>query len=260
MEDAHRRSIDPSSMSHTITVRDWHAWAPGLVDRTAWEAWAAAPHAPVGGESPPLAEMAPMQRRRVEHLGRMALQVAWWCQPEADARTPLVFATRHGELSRTYEMLRTLARDEPLSPTHFGLSTHNAIGAQYGIARTLPANYLAVSAGVATVEAAFVEAVGLLADGAPDVVVVVYEAPLPEAYAPFRDEPDADYAWACRVALAGPGEVGVSLRVDGEGGGETLPGPAAIPHGLAVLRLLLGAQDALTLADDARRWRWQRHA
>jgi hypothetical protein len=245
-------------MTHHFTIRDWQAWAPALADRAAWDAWIAAPFVPVGAQSPPLAEMAPMQRRRVDHLGRMALQVAWWCQPEADARTPLVFATRHGELSRTYDMLRTLARDEPLSPTHFGLSTHNAIGAQYGIARSLPANYLAVSAGPATAEAAFVEAIGLLVDGADEVVVVMYEAPLPAPYAGFGDEPDADYAWACRVALARPGEPAITLQT-----GDLAVADAAaatLPHGLDVLRLIAGAVDELALDAGERGWRWRRHA
>ena len=258
MDDANSR-FDPSAMTHQFIVRDWHAWAPALPDRAAWLEWAGAPVAPLGAESPALAEMAPMQRRRVDHLGRMALQVAWWCQPQADAATPLVFATRHGELSRTYDMLRTLARDEPLSPTHFGLSTHNAIGAQYGIARALPANYLAVSAGIATVEAAFVEALGLLVDGAREVVVVMYEAPLVPAYADFRDEPDADYAWAVRLGLAQPGEACVSLEMGGDAAASQASSPA-IPHGLEVLRVLIGASDALGLVDGARRWRWARHA
>ena len=252
-------------MTHHFNIRDWQAWAPALAGHADWQAWARDPAAvaPRGDDSPPLAGMPAMQRRRVEHLGRMALQVAWGCQPDPDAQVPLVFASRHGELSRTYAMLRTLAAGEPLSPTHFGLSTHNAIGAQYGIARALPANYAAVSAGRATAEAAFVEALGLLADGAPEVVVVMYEAPLPGAYAPFRDEPDADYAWACRVATPAPGEARLSLAVvrdDIARGDATHDGLAhPLPHGLDVLRLLAGGVDALQLRDGARRWAWERH-
>jgi hypothetical protein len=251
-----------------FSIRHWQAWAPGIEGADAWRAWFAAPGAPRGDASPALAEMAPMQRRRVDHLGRMALQVAWWCQPDATPATPLVFASRHGELSRTYEMLRTLARDEPLSPTHFGLSTHNAIGAQYGIARQLPANYCAVSAGAATAEAAFVEAAGLLADGAGEVLVVNYDAPLPPAYAPFRDEPDADYAWAVRLALPQAGEASLSLRVSATGASDASGAtvvdsspadPAAVlPHGLDVLRVLAGGLDRLDFVDGPRTWRWAR--
>jgi hypothetical protein len=244
-------------MLQEFTVRQWQAWAPGIEGADAWRAWFAAPSAPRGDASPALSEMAAMQRRRVDHLGRMALQVAWWCQPEGTEAMPLVFASRHGELSRTYEMLRTLARDEPLSPTHFGLSTHNAIGAQYGIARQLPANYSAVSAGAATAEAAVVEALGLLADGADEVLVVNYDAPLPEAYVPFHDEPDADYAWAVRLARPQDGEARIGLQV-GAAGTPADASPAALPHGLDVLRVLAGGLDQLDFIDGPRAWRWTR--
>ena len=69
--------------------------------------------------------------RECNRLGRMALQVAWRCQSDGETSLPLVFASRHGDLARTFAMLDGLARDEGLSPTQFGLSTHNAIAAQY---------------------------------------------------------------------------------------------------------------------------------
>ena len=245
-------------MRHAFSIRDWQAWAPGLEDVDAWRRWADAPHAPLGDDSPKLAEMPPMQRRRVDHLGRMALQVAWWCQ--RDASMPLVFASRHGELSRTYAMLQSLARDEAMSPTQFGLATHNAIVAQYGITRGLPENYLAIAAGAHGAEAAFVEALGLLADGAEEVLVVVYEAPLPGPYREFGDEADADFAWACRVALPRPGETAFTLAVDGAPAG-TDPTPAGeLPHALEVLRLLIGGGTQLEHVQAGRRWRWNRDA
>ncbi len=243
-------------MKQRFDITDWQAFAPGLENRAQWLAWVEAPTAPRGSESPPLVDMPPMQRRRVEQLGRMALQVAYWCQQAEDASEPLVFASRHGDLSRTYDMLRTLAGDEALSPTNFGLSTHNAIAAQYGIARKHVGQCLAVSAGSGTAEAAVIEALGLLADGVAAVLVVVYDGHLPEAYHPFNDEPDADYAWAMRlVATDGPGW---SLAL--------LPEPAAspveasaLPHGLDVLKFLIGGETTLDFAHGERHWRWQRH-
>ena len=242
-------------MMQTFDISDWQAFAPGLDTRAAWIAWANAPMPPRGSQSPPLPEMPPMQRRRVEQLGRMALQVGYWCQQAEDASIPLVFASRHGDLSRTYDMLRTLARGEPLSPTNFGLSTHNAIAAQYGIARKHTGNCLAVSAGAATAEAAVTEAIGLLADGAAEVLVVVYDGQVPAAYQSFNDEPDADYAWAVR--LVGTGGAGFSLALVSE---TTDAVPSDLPHGLQVLHFLIGGAAALDVVDGERRWRWQRHA
>ncbi len=248
-------------MTGRFRICDWSAIAPGLDDKPAWLAWARQPWLPTGEAAPALAEMAPMQRRRVERLGRMALQVAYWCQGAADSALPLVFASRHGDLARTYAMLQELARAQPLSPTHFGLSTHNAIAAQYTIARALPANYLAVSAGACSAEAAVVEAQGLLADGASEVLVVNYDSAIPEDYAPFADEPGCDFAWAWRIGKgegdAAPDETTLSLAA----GLEIAPptSPPMLPHGLEVLRFMLSGDAHLGYADADRQWHWQRH-
>ena len=226
-------------MEAFFSVEAWAAFAPGLADGGAWREWARAPWLPCGDAVPELAEMAPMQRRRVERLGRAALQVAWHCQADDECEMPLVFATRHGDIGRSHRMLAELAREEPLSPTQFGLSTHNAIPAQYGIARGLTANYLVVSAGPASAEAAVVEALGLLADGAPAVLVVVFDGPTPDDYAADRDEPDAWYAWAWRVVPARFGLPILSLRA-----GAVAPG-AGLPHGLDVLRFFLAGERQL---------------
>lgn len=243
----------PASMNKQFSVTAWSAFAPGLETEQAWRAWAIRPTLPAGDEVPALAEMPAMQRRRLERLGRMALQVAWRCQPETDTPLPMIFASRHGDIARTHEMLSGLARGEPLSPTHFGLSTHNAIAAQYSIARTLTGNYLAVSAGPEAAEAAVTEALALLADGAAEVLVVVYDGPIPSDYAGFRDEPEAFFAWAWRIAPAQPDSTGFSL----EPAGDESPGPAAgrLPHGLDVLRFFLSDDAVLVSPHSGRRWR-----
>ena len=238
-------------MQAVFSVEAWTAFAPGLDDNEAWRAWSRAPWLPQGDDVPALAEMAPMQRRRVERLGRAALQVAWQCQPEDARDIPLVFATRHGDIGRTHQMLGELTRDQPLSPTQFGLSTHNAIPAQYSIARVLTGNYVVVSAGAASAEAAIVEAQALLADGAPSVLVAMFDGPTPDDYARFRDEPEAWYAWAWRVVPARDGLPTFSLRTGA-------PKPAGdLPHGLDVLRFFLSGERELQGVDGGG---WTRHA
>src|SRR5688572_22309905 len=227
----------PASMNKQFSVVAWSAFAPGLESGQDWLAWAAHPSLPEGDDVPALAETPAMQRRRLERLGRMALQVAWRCQPDAGEPLPMIFASRHGDITRTHERLGGLARGEPLSPTHFGLSPHNAIAAQYSIARALTGNYLAVSAGSEAAEAAVTEALALLADGAAEVLVVVYDGPTPADYAGFRDEPETWFAWAWRIAPARPGKTWFSLGVAPGEGAE--PTTATLPHGLDVLRFLL---------------------
>ena len=117
-------------MSITFNIAERAAYAPGLHDPVTWLAWSAESYLPKGDDVPALPEIPAMQRCRLERVGRTALHVAYWCQTAEVADIPLIFASRHGDIQRTYEMLEALARNEALSPTHFGLSIYNAIVAQ----------------------------------------------------------------------------------------------------------------------------------
>ena len=248
--------MDVAARMIGFSIKEWAAWAPGLVDHDAWRAWAAAPWLPAGDDMPALAEVPAMQRRRIERLGRMAIQTACWCQQAQDSGMPLVFASRHGDVARSMELLESLAAEQPPSPTTFGLSVHNAIAALYSILRRERGNYIALAGGMATVEAACVEAAGLLADGAPEVLLVVYDAPLPAVYADFADEPDAGFAWCWRLAAADAGSPVYRLAWEPD-----RPGPDAatvLPHGLEVLRFFLSGEPELRLAGEGSVWRWRR--
>jgi hypothetical protein len=243
-----------------FSVLDWAAWAPELHERAAWMAWARAPFLPSGDDAPPLAEVPSMQRRRVDRLGRMAIQATYWCQGQAgDDAAPMLFASRHGDVARSSVLLKALAAGEDLSPTLFSLSVHNAIAAFHSIVSGGRGNYLALAGGHNTVEAACIEAAGLLADGAPEVKLVCYDAPLPPDHMAYADEPQACYAWCWRIAPAG-GD-GAQLRLSWGGGAAAAQGRPMghddLPHGLDVHRFLLSGDAALSGGAGA--WHWQRH-
>lgn len=244
-----------------FSVVDWAAWAPGISSRGQWQAWARAPWLPQGEDTPALPEVPALQRRRIERLGRMAIQTACWCEDGqgADSAVPLVFASRHGDVERSMELLRALVADDALSPTTFGLSVHNAIGALYSITRGHRGNLLALAAGRATVEAACLEAAGLLADGAPEVRVVVYDPPLPALYAEFIDEPAAFHACCWRLAVAGSSAAAAArlqLRWQATDAADDPPG--RLPHALELHRFLLAGTRACERTVGGMRWSWQR--
>ncbi len=244
-----RRGTPVVGMSNRFAIDGWAAWAPGLADQSAWQRWLAQPTSITASGKPLLEEMPAMMRRRVEQLGRAALQAAYWCQG-SEGGEPVIFASRYGDIRRSVDMLQSLARQESLSPTSFSLSVHNAIGALYSIAREDTGNYIALAAGAATVPMAFIEAQGLLADGAPSVLLVVYDEPLPPVYLKYATHQEFPRAWACRIARASAH--GVSLhRAD-------VPAPSAteLPPDLAILHFLTSEQAALQQGD----WVWSRHA
>lgn len=231
----------------------WAAWSPGLPTPEAWQGWLAAPTwpLPAGEGQAPLAEVPAMTRRRIDPLGRAALQVAWWAQGDAPTG-PVVFTSRWGEIARSVALLRQLCQGEALSPTAFSLSVHNASSAQYSIARGDTANYSAISAGAASASAGVCEAVGLLAGGAPQVLVVSVEAELPEPYQPFESHPGPLRAWA---VLLEPANAGLRLRA-----GAPASAPASgLPDDLATLHFLAGEAPAWDQPGPQGSWRWSRH-
>lgn len=203
-----------------------------------------------------------MSRRRLALLGKMAVSVADQAlAPLSDDERdlPVVWASRYGDAQRSLDLLREQAEGEPLSPTSFALSVHNAIGAQHSIARRMTGNALCVAAGQATVEAGLIECLGLLAEGASRVLLVCYDAPLPDEYAQFQDEPVCEYAWAWLLGPA-PAEDAqrvmaleqVAVQADTASAARA---DGLLPHGLDVLQWAL----ARGQGGGSRDGRW-RHA
>ncbi|NPD24628.1 beta-ketoacyl synthase chain length factor [Corallococcus exiguus] len=243
-----------------FSVQRWAAWAPGLVNPASWETWLATPHPLPAEGTPALAAMPAMMRRRVDRLGRIALQAAYDAHVGApDA--PVIFASRYGDLGRSVELLTQLARSEPLSPTSFSLSVHNAIGALYSIARGDTSAYAAIAAGEETVEAAFTEACGLLSDGVPRVMVVVYEEPVPSPWEHFSRDVAFPHAWACLLsANTGADAIHLDCAASAPDSPAAPMDAADLPADLRALRFLVSGASRWEHATGGRCWRWARHA
>ena len=238
------------------------AWAPGVTSPQAWAAWADQAWTIEAGEEPKVAAMPAMLRRRAGFLGRMALEVAYACIGQ-DADVPTVFCSRHGEVGRALALLGDLARGEPLSPTSFGLAVHNASAGLFSIARADRANHIALAAGPSTIEHAVIEACGLLADGAPMVLLVACDEPLPALLSAFEDCHEQPYAFAWAMVAAGEGDSAVRLAWRAQAPG-TDAASSGMPGGLDVLRFQLGQGAPLERSagrgNTTMRWTWSRDA
>ncbi|HWW04383.1 beta-ketoacyl synthase chain length factor [Collimonas sp.] len=245
------------------------AWAPGLDTTAAWQAWAGKPYVIEGSGDAAVAAMPAMLRRRAGSMGKMALEAAYRC---LDGRidVPTVFCSRHGECARSTELLTDLAQGQPLSPTSFSLSVHNAAAGLFSIARQDPASHTALAAGHSGVEHAVIEACGLLADGAAEVLLVVYDGMLPEVFHEFQDCQEQAFAWAwlMREASAESGPTSsstISLSWSSLTGDESSVMKQELdscrqPAGLEVLAFYLRQDPELIRTVDGRRWCWGRLA
>lgn len=229
------------------------AWAPGLETREAWVSWGKAPFTISGNAEPALKQMPSMLRRRAGPLSRMALEVAYEC---LDGRKdiPVIFCSRHGDVARAMRLIGDLVRNEPLSPTDFGLAVHNASAGLFSIARGDHANHLAVAAGTSTVEHGVIEACGLLADGAPLVLLVSYDNPLPSVLSRFEDCKEQPHAWAWLMAPS----MGPSIHLSWDSVDQEIFEPEAMPGSLQIWNFYIGGMQSIEHKADYRQWHWKR--
>ena len=201
---------------------------------------------------PQVAFIEPLVRRRLSFLDRIALHVANACVAEGEP-VHLVFASRHGELARSAELLAQLAKNELPSPMSFSLSVLNAAAGLYGIARKDRSPATAVSSGEATFPLALIEGAAQ-AQKNPDAAVVVAFAdePPPEVYQSLVDSPRNAHAIAVRLE-AKNAQKRVTLSWS-EGEGDEAPEEA-------VWRFARSLEDSRpgSWSCNGRRWQWSMH-
>jgi hypothetical protein len=242
-------------------VDQWRAWAPGVASEQDWHDWAQAPRMIAEtAAQPECLSLPPMQRRRLSRLARMTMEVASPLCRE-DEQLPFVFGSRHGETTRTLTLLHDVAGEQPLSPTHFGLSVHNAIAGQWSLLRGQRGESVAIAGEADTFEHVMLEAALLLDAGASAVLAVIAEEVPPAAYDGWITDVPFSYAMALRLGRRDHAEAASShsrwsLELGRHEGASATP--SEWPHALDFLRALQTAQTSLKHVWKARRWQWQR--
>lgn len=190
----------------------------------------------------------PMLRRRLSPLARAALHVANACAHDCPTAS-FVFASRHGELQRTVELLRNLAREEELSPTLFSLSVLNSSAGIFSIARGDHAPATAIAAGHESFGCGLLEAhLRAQADAERPVVYVYADTPAPEPLG--RQSGDPQSAFALGLLLGAEG----NLRLQTEIGSVADTGAPSLSQADACLETLEGRAGSWSAGN--RCWRW----
>jgi hypothetical protein len=239
-------------MDVSLKLLQWAAWAPGVTTQEAWHAWA---HHETSIEQlgqPTLEFIPAMARRRMSRVTRMAIQAAHHCRADKH-NIPTVFASRHGEIHRCFSVLETMTAGELVSPADFSVSVHNAAAGLYSIQQQDRSPSTTISAGIDTLEAAFVEAYGQLCGGAHELLLVLADEPVPVAYQEFIDE--AEYPYALALHLAKADACGPTLTLQKHTSMTPVTSCAdthPLPHGLQLLRVLCGSGHG-----QWGHWQWQ---
>lgn len=232
-------------MTLCARVLGWAAWAPGLEEPEAWRQWAKSP-VPLGVEGVPDAKFLPaMLRRRCTPLTRIMLRAAFDACPEAlrsEVRT--VFASRHGSINESIELIECVARGLPLSPAKFSHTVHNAQAGLFSIASGNRRASASLAAQEDTHAHGWLEAMAHLErePGRP-LLLVTGDVPLAPTFAPLVSEPVCCYAVAWLLARAGEGEL-IGVRV---GGPARSADARAWPEAAALLRWWLSGEASVEL-------------
>lgn len=169
-------------------IARWRAWAPGVQNPEDWRAWLEGGLTAPADVQPDVSFLPGLLRRRLDRQGRMALHTAWPCAEGLDA-VQVVYASRHGALQRTMDMLVALSEDEPLSPTLFSLAVHNSTAGLFSIARGDRSAATAMGAGMDSLPMSLLEGAGMIAEGAGHVLVIYADDAAPPPYSGQAGDP-----------------------------------------------------------------------
>lgn len=158
-----------------FAIKKCIAWGDGKTCDADWQVFADDPNLTQQTLTlPELKTMPAMQRRRLSAFAKLTLHCALEASGEYQHDIASVFSSRHGDLHKTSKLISDVASKEPLSPTHFGLSVHNAVGGLFSIFTGNKAPLNAVSAGEDSFFMGLVDAVAKLHSHAYKRILYVY--------------------------------------------------------------------------------------
>lgn len=246
-----------------VSVSRCLAWAPDIVTPEDWRAWACGQQSASTDGAPAVGTVPAILRRRLTRWGRLALEVAGNMAQELTPTTPVIFSSRHGDSERTQQLLCDLAHSEPLSPTAFSLSVHNASLGLFTIVQQITAPSLALAAGKETFAHAWLEAITWLDQGAEQVLLVYADEPLAGFYQDDADEEELPLGLALLLTRTRGQAVTLGFSptfLTNDAATPTDDGapPRSMSMALEFLRWWFGDQSAFRFTGERLTWSWVR--
>jgi hypothetical protein len=152
-------------------------------------------------------------------------------------------------------MLKAIQSEEELSPTAFSLSVHNAIAGLFSIAYGNTQEITVIASGQEGIAPAFIDALGMLHEGAKDVLIVFYDEPIADFYpvAPFKLSHSFPCVLVLRIALSGHGMPLQFCRCN-----ESRDDGEHILQLLAFIKFLITEERSLNLGNLGHSWTWNK--
>jgi Beta-ketoacyl synthase, N-terminal domain len=154
-----------------------------------------------------------MLRRRCSPLSRIVLTAAFAClEGDEPASVRTVFASRHGSVNESLELLEHIVAKERLSPAKFSHTVHNAQAGLFCIAAGNRHGSSSLAARADTFACGYVEALAhIQREPSRRVLYVMGDRRLAPTFADLVEEPPGSYAVAL---LLGRESSGPELRLE----------------------------------------------
>ena len=187
-----------------ISIKNCVAWCGNLRTTQNWQDWAQGSFQyEDADELPSLKQIPAMQRRRLSRFAKLTMHCVLEVLADEDNEIHCVFSSRHGDLHKTSKLIEDVAATNDLSPTHFGLSVHNAVAGLYSIFANNKQAMTAISAGEDSLLMALVDAYAKLESQNLDQILVVYtDEVVPDKYQAYVPATEKTIAIAlyCRIS------------------------------------------------------------
>lgn len=170
-------------LSYSFDILDWYGVAPGLCSFDLWQQWASSQNYNWNMQQKVVFKKIPMMvARRMSSSSKMALETALQLlekHPDIDAA---VFVSRHGELDRTYHIIKDLVSQKDPSPTSFTMSVHNTSAGLFTIEAKKNIPVSSLSAGADSFQQGLLEVQSMLHSGKNKVLLIDFDGNVPAAY------------------------------------------------------------------------------
>ena len=235
-----------------FAVKKCVAWGDGKASTEDWYAFAN--NRSLNTQTltfPELKQMPAMQRRRLSPFAKITLHCALAACESYEQTVPSVFSSRHGDLHKTSKLIADVASKEALSPTHFGLSVHNAVGGLFSIFTGNKAPLSAVSAGEDSFFMGLVDAVSKLHAYNYDRILYVYsDLAVPEHYQAYVQQRADNLAIGLLIEKS-TGQNGFNLEFEVNEKASEL----GQLQGFDFLRFYFSTSEQVTV--ESKRYQWQ---
>lgn len=174
-----------------VYLNNINVWLQGLDDTASLVLWANKKLNLPEEYTPPKPQYYPKgQLRRLSPFSKVILNSLDISQALTQ-NLPLIFASQHGDLAKTVNLIKDTALNEDLSPTQFALSVHNATTGLFSITTDNTAPTTTISAGKNTFVEGLVEAFMQCQQEKKSVIYSYCDFDVPQEYYQFEERQPA---------------------------------------------------------------------